>query len=76
MLDRGEPAGLAFHVEPAMRADIGKPRIVDVVQPQPVSGHSQLGDKIDAADARTDDRNGFAHAIAPAWRSWPSVSAS
>ena len=76
MLDRSEPAGLTFHVQTTMRADICKPRVVEIVQSQFVPGDTQLGDKVNAADARTDDRYGFAHAITPVCRSAPSVSRS
>ena len=71
--DRGKAAG--FHIDAAMRADLGKPRVVEIVQPQPMPGQAQLGHEIDAADARADDRD-RAHAITPAWRSAPSVSLS
>jgi hypothetical protein len=36
VFDRGEPARLTFHIQPPTRADIGKPRVVDVMQPQPM----------------------------------------
>ena len=73
LLDRGKASG--FHIDAAMRADLGKPRVVEIVQPQPVPGQAQLGHEIDAADARADDRD-RAHAITPDWRSVPSVSLS
>ena len=63
ILDRGEAAG--FHIDTAMRADLREPRVVQIVQPQPMAGQSQLGNEIDAADAGTDDRN-RRHAITPA----------
>ena len=73
ILDRGEAAG--FHIDTAMRADFGKPRVVEIVQPQPMPGQTQLGNQIDAADAGADDRD-RCHAITPACRSSPSVSRS
>ena len=36
-LDRGE-ARRAFDIDAAVRADLGKPRVVEIVQPQPVPG--------------------------------------
>ena len=72
-LDRGKAAG--FHIDAAMRADLGKPRVVEIVQPQPVPGQTQLGHEINAADPGTDDRD-RAHAITPDWRRVPSVSLS
>ena len=71
--DRGKAAG--FHIDAAMRTDLGKPRVVEIVQPQPMPGQAQLGHEIDAADPRADDRD-RAHAITPDWRSVPSVSLS
>ena len=72
-LDRGKASG--FHIDAAMRADLGKPRVVEIVQPQPMPGQAQLGHEIDAADPRADDRD-RAHAITPDWRRVPSVSLS
>ena len=73
ILDGCEAAG--FHIDTAMRTDISEPRVVEIVQPQPMPGQTQLGNQIDAADAGTDDRN-RCHAITRACRSSPSVSRS
>ena len=76
MLHLGESTRLAFDIHAAPRAYLGKPRVINIVQSQSVAGDPQLGDKIHAADTGTDDGNRRAHAIAPDWRSWPSVSLS
>lgn len=73
MLDGREAAG--FHINTAMRANVGKPRVVEIMQPQPMPRQTQLGNQVDAADAGADDCDGC-HAITPACRSSPSVSLS
>ena len=70
---RGEAT--RFHIHTATCADLGKPCVVEIVQPQPMPGEAQFGNQIDAADAGADDRD-RAHAITPACRSAPRVSRS
>ena len=73
VLDGREAAG--FHIHTATRADFSKPRVVQIMQSQPMPRQTQLGDQIDAADAGTDDRD-RCHAITPVCLSSPSVSRS
>jgi hypothetical protein len=67
-VDRGEPVlrARAFDLDAAARADIRKPRVVDVVQPQFMTGNPQRGSEVDAADPGADD--GDRHATSPATR--------
>ncbi len=54
-LDRGEPSGLALDDQPARSADVGKSRVVEVVQTQAEPGKAEICQQIDAADAGADD---------------------
>jgi hypothetical protein len=56
-LDSGEPGLLALDIDAAEGSDIGKPRIVDVVQPQFVPSDPQFGCEVDSAYAGADDRH-------------------
>ena len=55
-LDGGEPGPLALDIDAAKGSDVGKPRIVDVVEPQFVTGDPQLSGEVNSTDTGAYDR--------------------
>ena len=56
-LDSSEAGLLALDIDAAKGSDVGKPRVVDVVQPQFEPGDAELRRQINAANSGADDRD-------------------
>jgi hypothetical protein len=57
-LERREPLGQAFDIEPAALAHSCDARPIAIVQAEAIAEQSQVGHERDAAQARADDRHG------------------